>query len=189
MKVLGWQRLFRKGKDDMRSPFSDVVARVRAEQECDKRRRAHSDTQARQQRARRITTARRSIVYQPPDYQRESWPEATEARFYRLLPAVSVLLVVVLFGMIAFMLSGRLPWSDRAARRECVANLRALEGSTALWAIQNRKTANDIPTDADLFGPARYMPVKPACPTGGRYFIGKVGEPPRCTIPGHRILR
>ena len=64
-------------------------------------------------------------------------------------------------------------------------NLRAIEGAKATWALENRKTTNDIPTDADLFGPESYIRDKPRCPAGGVYTLGKAGEKPKCSVRGH----
>jgi len=46
---------------------------------------------------------------------------------------------------------------------------------------------NEIPRDADLFGPQAYIRAKPQCPEGGEYTIGKVGEHPRCSNPWHGL--
>jgi hypothetical protein len=55
----------------------------------------------------------------------------------------------------------------------------------AQWALENRKTQNEIPTDADLVGPGRYMPERPECPSGGNYKLGAGWEKPHCSISGH----
>src|SRR6266436_1905350 len=69
----------------------------------------------------------------------------------------------------------------------CINNLRIIEGAKLVWAVEHRKTTNDVPTDADLFGPGGNVAEKPSCPSGGTYTIGKVGEPPRCSVSGHLI--
>jgi hypothetical protein len=74
---------------------------------------------------------------------------------------------------------------DVAAYESCIAKLHTIEGAKATWALENKKTDADIPADADLFGPAAYIRQKPQCPQGGVYTIGRVGDRPRCSIPGH----
>jgi hypothetical protein len=69
----------------------------------------------------------------------------------------------------------------------CINNLKAIEGAKNTWALQNKKTDDDIPTDSDLFGVGRYMQSKPNCPAGGIYTIGRVGEKPRCSIQDHTL--
>src|SRR5258706_10576789 len=188
MNLPGWQRLFRRQKDDPPSPFESVVRQIRALRErCDPRTRFHAH--AAWQRARRVAAARKRVVYLPPDYERQCWPEATPPRLQARWLVFAVATAAVLLMVTGVVFSSGLPWLRGSAHRECVATLRALEGSMTLWAIRNGKTTNDTPTDADLFGPTRYMPVKPTCPAGGKYIIGKIGDPPRCTIPEHRIER
>ena len=62
------------------------------------------------------------------------------------------------------------------------------------WANNESKTTNDTPTWDDLRG---YLPdwatnklVRwtngiPVCPDGGTYTVGRIGEPPRCSIGGY----
>jgi len=73
-----------------------------------------------------------------------------------------------------------------AARDACVANLHTLQVAKAQWALENGKTAADVPTEQDL---AVYLPggTMPVCPAGGAYIIGAVGVPPACSIPGHAL--
>lgn len=63
--------------------------------------------------------------------------------------------------------------------------LRAIEGAKNTWALEKKKFPTDTPTEADLFGPANYIPEKPQCPRGGTYTLGQVSEKPRCSIADH----
>ncbi|MBU6409122.1 MAG: hypothetical protein KGR98_01925 [Verrucomicrobia bacterium] len=77
--------------------------------------------------------------------------------------------------------------SDKLALQEqaaCIANLREIQIAKAAWALQNHKNLADVPTEDDLLP---YLPngVFPACPAGGSYAVGAVGDPPACSIPGH----
>jgi hypothetical protein len=69
----------------------------------------------------------------------------------------------------------------------CIANLSQIDGAQATWALENPKRTNEIPSDADLFGPQAYVRVKPECPSGGRYTRGNIGEHPHCSIPWHDL--
>jgi len=76
-----------------------------------------------------------------------------------------------------------------AAANPCVANLRIIDGAKQQWALEYKKTTNDAPSWATLRpylgrGPAS---MTPRCPEGGVYSLGRVGEPPRCTYPGHGL--
>ena len=73
------------------------------------------------------------------------------------------------------------PWAA------CVANLKQMQGAKASWALECKKTTNDIPTDKDLFGTDAYIRIKPSCPSEGIYRIGNVGQKVACSIPGHTL--
>jgi hypothetical protein len=73
----------------------------------------------------------------------------------------------------------------KAQADACIANLKAIMGAKAVWALELKKTEADTPTDGDLFGPDKYIGQKPACPAGGVYTLGPVQAKPACNIPGH----
>jgi len=67
----------------------------------------------------------------------------------------------------------------------CRANRKQIEMAKTQWAADENKTVGDMPTDTDLFGADRYFRVKPSCPGGGTYTVGRVGEPTRCSLKQH----
>jgi predicted RNase H-like nuclease (RuvC/YqgF family) len=75
--------------------------------------------------------------------------------------------------------------AERANSGVCIGNLKQIEAAKATWALQMHKAPNEMPLDADLFGPGKYLPQKPVCPSGGVYTLGPVGGKPTCTAPGH----
>jgi hypothetical protein len=76
--------------------------------------------------------------------------------------------------------------SAEAGRDACIANLHALQVAKAQWALENTKTATDVPTEQDL---VIYLQggAMPICPAGGTYSINAVGVAPSCSIPGHAL--
>ncbi len=72
---------------------------------------------------------------------------------------------------------------------ECVLNLRNIQICKELWAGNEGKTADDVPTWDDLryYFPVRWSNNVPICPAGGSYSINRVGDQPTCSIggPGH----
>jgi hypothetical protein len=67
----------------------------------------------------------------------------------------------------------------------CFNNLRQLDGAKQQWALENRKTQNDMPTEADLIP---YLRTGiPKCPAGGVYTLNVMEKPPVCSIPGHQL--
>ena len=66
----------------------------------------------------------------------------------------------------------------------CLMNLRAMDGAKRNWALEKRKSDQDVPKDDDLFGPDKYMRQKPTCPANGVYTLNPVSEKPACSIHG-----
>ena len=100
------------------------------------------------------------------------------------------MIVVAVIGLLAVMAIPAFARSRaRSAQNVCISNLRHIDDAKAQWAMDNRKGWGVRPRDRDLFGPTLYIRTKPECPAGGQYDIGKVKEPPSCTIPGHRLIQ
>jgi hypothetical protein len=77
-----------------------------------------------------------------------------------------------------------------AKKNACITNLRSLRDSKADWAksfgITNLDVAPET-TATNQFGWKQYLGNRPQCPDGGKYWIGRLGEPPRCSISGHTL--
>ena len=67
----------------------------------------------------------------------------------------------------------------------CIANLKMIVGATDSWAVEHRKTTNDIPAWADLV--PVYFSTQPTCHQGGTYTLAPVGQKPTCTVRGHAL--
>jgi len=63
--------------------------------------------------------------------------------------------------------------------------MRQMDGAKAMWMIEHHKTTNDVPTWQDLVGSNAFFIQVPQCSDGGVYVIGKVSEPPTCSIAEH----
>ena len=73
----------------------------------------------------------------------------------------------------------------QSVQNRCIANLRMITSAMQQWALEKKKTANDVPTWTDLVGPSAYLRSMPVCPAGGIYSLMAVGKPPTCTVAGH----
>ncbi|MBI5387069.1 MAG: hypothetical protein HZA90_20555 [Verrucomicrobia bacterium] len=73
------------------------------------------------------------------------------------------------------------------AQAICRGNLKDIQGAKEDWRRMEGKTANASPTDSDLFGNEAILIEKPQCPAGGTYSLGRLGEAPRCSVPGHTL--
>jgi len=99
---------------------------------------------------------------------------------------VEIMIVVAIIGLLAAIAIPNFIKARQASQRAaCVANLKTIDGAKATWALEQKKTNSDVPTDADLFGPTSYIREKPGCPANGTYSLNQVDTKPTCTIPDH----
>ena len=101
---------------------------------------------------------------------------------------VEIMIVVAIIGLLAAVAIPNLVKARKAAQQAaCINNLKTLEGAKGYWSLEMRKGDNDVPTDADLFGPDKSIREKPDCPSGGTYTLGAVIDRPTCSVPGHQL--
>ena len=98
------------------------------------------------------------------------------------------MIVVAIIGLLAAVAIPNLVKARKSsAKTACIANLKAIEGGKAQWALENKKNDADVPSDGDLFGPDKILPRKPDCPAGGTYSVGAISERPTCTVAEHAL--
>jgi hypothetical protein len=100
-----------------------------------------------------------------------------------------VILLINLFGCCPCMIN-----KDKAAVSNatiCKHNLKNINLAKEQWALENKKSADAVPTWNDLLGSvtpsAPYLSGMPKCPDGGTYTLNAVSKNPTCSIPGHTI--
>lgn len=95
----------------------------------------------------------------------------------------SIILVaaLVLGGILAAVLPNFIRVRSTSSTAPCVNHLMQLDGAKQQWALEYRKTTNDVPTLEEL---RPYLKAMVVCPQGGTYLPGRVGEPTRCSIGG-----
>ena len=113
------------------------------------------------------------------------------------LPTWAVLLVVLgIVGVVGIAVLGLLAAiaipnfvkaREASQRNACIAYLRQIEGAKTAWELENKKTAADIPSASDLYGPTKYLRDEPICPAGGTYSINAIGSKASCSIPNHQL--
>ena len=89
--------------------------------------------------------------------------------------AVAVVLVA------AFVLPGFIRARNTSASNACVMHLRQIDGAKEQWVIENHKRTNDLVSWNNI-KPYLSREQVPQCPDGGTYILGRVGEPPRCSL-------
>jgi hypothetical protein len=68
----------------------------------------------------------------------------------------------------------------------CFSLLWQIDEAKNQCALEEKLSSGDAVTDAEV---ARYIKHgMPECPQGGKYIVGKIGEPPRCDLPPHAHL-
>lgn len=113
--------------------------------------------------------------------------------------------LILLAPIIVIIVAG-VAWLRRsqaiAQDEQCINNLRQIDGATAQWALEkfflgytNRPWSTDyiayfnsVPTTDELIPYlGRYSHPMPQCPRGGKYTIGHVSVPPKCSYPDHKF--
>ena len=114
-----------------------------------------------------------------------------------------IVVAVVCFLVFVFIPNGvREPRTSPATA--CINNLREIDGAKERWTLGHNAKPNDFITLDEIkpylvpYGqPNGYIKLDakgnlPKCPSGGVYTIGKVGEPPTCSLgntvtPSHTL--
>ncbi|SRR6266498_65965 len=75
-----------------------------------------------------------------------------------------------------------------AQKSMCLNNLRRIDGAKQVWALQNNKDTNAVPTMQELTPFLKGNAASFHCPAGGTYSINKIGQVPTCTIASHELF-
>lgn len=75
------------------------------------------------------------------------------------------------------------------AKNSCINNLRQIDGAKQQWALENKKSAEAIPTAQDIAPYLSNNLTIPVCPGGGAYNLGNLESDPTCSIAGHVIAQ
>jgi hypothetical protein len=110
-------------------------------------------------------------------------PDAHGVAVVGLLAGVLALLVfpLLLATAVPKFLSAR----KTAAQERCYSNLLAIDAAKEHWAQQHGARTGSRVSDDELFTRGALVPREPECPSGGRYVLRPIGQPPRCSVPAH----
>ena len=94
-------------------------------------------------------------------------------------------LVVVPAALAAIAVPNFVKARATAQNNSCINNLRLIDGAKQEWALENKKSADEVPTWEDVKPYLGRGSARPKCPQGGTYQLNKLGADPTCSIPGH----
>ncbi len=101
---------------------------------------------------------------------------------------IEIMIVVAIIGVLAAVaVPNLIKARKQSGKQACIANLKAIEGAKAVWALENKRGDSDVPGDGDLFGADKTISRKPECPSAGTYDIRSVAEKPTCTAQDHAL--
>ena len=98
--------------------------------------------------------------------------------------AVIVLVFVIGFFVLAVPNYTR---SGSSPANTCINNLRQIDAAKDEWALERNAKLGDVVTTNDIKPYIKlnsYGNISP-CPSGGTYFLERIGSMPICSIPGH----
>ncbi len=95
---------------------------------------------------------------------------------------LSVFMIFVVGLLAAIAIPNFVKARNAAQFNVCLQNQATIQKAKELWAKENGKLDDVVPTDEDLFGEGKGISEKPKCPAGGSYSIKAVKEAPHCTI-------
>ena len=100
---------------------------------------------------------------------------------------VEIMIVVAIIGLLAAIaIPNFVKARSTAQKNACIANLKQIQGSKQVWAIDANKTGADTATWNDLV--PDYIKKQPSCPAGGTYTIDIVDNDPACSYAnGHTL--
>jgi prepilin-type N-terminal cleavage/methylation domain-containing protein len=99
---------------------------------------------------------------------------------------LEILIVVAVIGiLVALAIPNFLKSRTHARKQMCIENLSQIETAKQVWGVEAGRVDGDVPTEADLIGPDRYIKKTPVCAGGGTYSFNAIGATATCTIEGH----
>lgn len=96
------------------------------------------------------------------------------------------MIVVAIIGLLAAIAIPNLSQAISTTRqRTCALNRKNIDAAKLRWALETQQSEEATPTEADLFGPKRYIEHKPDCPASGKYTLKAVEEKCACSVAEH----
>src|SRR4030095_12260155 len=97
---------------------------------------------------------------------------------------ISIAMIVVIAMLAAIAIPNFVRARQHALESSCRSNMRSIQAAKDVWMVEKRKDQTALPSEDDLFGPTKYIPEKPTCPSQGVYSLNAAGEQPSCSVHG-----
>jgi prepilin-type N-terminal cleavage/methylation domain-containing protein len=94
---------------------------------------------------------------------------------------VEIMIVVAIIGLLAAIaIPNFVRARNTAQRNACINNLRQIDGAKQQWALEQKKSDTDTPTQDDV---KVYIKNErfPGCPSSGTYSVNAVNTDPTCS--------
>jgi hypothetical protein len=109
----------------------------------------------------------------------------TRSLFVQLATTASIGMAILGIAFLCIASGNMATHSVRSPLNECINNVRDLEKAKQAWAVRTGAT-NGTPVNREQIA-SEFPNGFPVCPDGGRYNLGKVGQPVTCSISSHQI--
>jgi competence protein ComGC len=97
---------------------------------------------------------------------------------------ISIAMTLVIGLLAAVAIPNFVKARRQAQYQVCHSNLKMIQQAKETWALENRKTEDAVPTEADLLEKQWISSNSMTCPAHGRYEFNSVKDNPVCNVHG-----
>ena len=95
---------------------------------------------------------------------------------------IEIMIVVAIIGLLAAIaIPNFVKARTQSQTNACINNLRQIDGAKQQWALENKKSDTDTPTEAEVQVYIKNETM-PTCPSTGTYTVGAVNADPTCSL-------
>jgi hypothetical protein len=99
--------------------------------------------------------------------------------------AVGSVMAVVFVLFVGFFAYG---WRESEHAEACSANLKMISQAKYEYAVDHHLKEGGVVPDGALWAIGGWIKNEPECANEGRYTVGRIGEPPTCSVGGEHSV-